>query len=104
MIKIRSKGNNYKAKRQEIAELQAEYVTLKRSEEIIKKKYDSIKDHLSPEDKLGSEASDGKNIRDKTEELMSKKEIATKIARKKAELAPIIKELKALRESIDVEI
>ena len=46
MIKLRSKGNTYKSKREEIAELQAEYVTLKRTEEIIKKKYDSIKDHL----------------------------------------------------------
>jgi hypothetical protein len=33
---------------------------------------------------------------------MSKKELSSKISRKKSELAPIIKELKALRESIDV--
>ena len=46
MIKLRSKGNTYKSKREEIAQLQAEYVTLKRTEEIIKKKYDSIKEHL----------------------------------------------------------
>ena len=46
VIKLRSKSNTYKSKREEIAELQAEYVTLKRTEEIIKKKYDSIKDHL----------------------------------------------------------
>jgi len=46
VIKLRSKGNTYKTKRQEIAELQAEYVTLKRTEEIIKKKFDSVKDHL----------------------------------------------------------
>ena len=43
---MRSKGNTYKSKREEIAQLQAEYVTLKRTEEIIKKKYDSIKEHL----------------------------------------------------------
>lgn len=43
---MRSKGNNYKSKRQEIAELQAEFVTLKRTEEIIKKKFDEVKDHL----------------------------------------------------------
>jgi hypothetical protein len=46
VIKLRSKGNAYKAKREEIAQLQAEYVTLKRSEEIIKRKYDSIREHL----------------------------------------------------------
>ncbi len=45
---------------------------------------------------------DGKNLKDRTEELMSKKELHSKISRKKAELAPIIKELKALREDIDV--
>ena len=51
---------------------------------------------------MGDSGAGGKNIKDKTEELMSKKEIATKINKKKAELAPTIKELKALRESIDV--
>jgi predicted nuclease with TOPRIM domain len=45
--------------------------------------------------------SGGKNLKDKTEELMSKKELAAKISKKKGELAPILKELKALRESID---
>ena len=43
---MRSKGNTYKSKRQEIAELQTEYVTLKRTEEILKKKFDSVKEHL----------------------------------------------------------
>ena len=33
---------------------------------------------------------------------MSKKELSTKISQKKANLAPVIKELKALREEIDV--
>lgn len=46
MIKLRSKGNSYKSKRQEIADIQAEFVTLKRTEEIIKKKFDQVKDHL----------------------------------------------------------
>jgi len=43
-----------------------------------------------------------KNLKDKSEELMSKKELSSKISRKKSELAPVIKELKALREAIDV--
>ena len=33
---------------------------------------------------------------------MSKKDLASKISKKKSELAPVIKELKALREAIDV--
>lgn len=45
---------------------------------------------------------DGKNLKDRTEELMSKKELHSKISRKKGELQPIIKELKQLREDIDV--
>ena len=104
MIKLRSKGNTYKSKRQEIAELQAEYVTLKRTEEIIKKKFDSVKDHLPVDERAGDDGVGGKNLKDKAEELMSKKELATKISKKKAELAPIIKDLKSLRESIDVNI
>lgn len=42
------------------------------------------------------------NLKDKSEELMSKKELSSKISKKKSELAPVIKELKALREAIDV--
>lgn len=98
---MRSKGNTYKSKRQEIAELQAEYVTLKRTEEIIKKKFDSVKEHL-PANERDDEGFSGKELRDKTEELMSKKEISTKISQKKSELAPTLKELKSLREAIDV--
>ncbi len=44
---------------------------------------------------------DGKNLKDRAEELMSKKELQSKISRKKAELQPIIKEPKQLREDID---
>ena len=44
----------------------------------------------------------GKNLKDKTEDLVSKKELQAKISKKKAELAPILKEVKAVRESIDV--
>lgn len=98
VIKLRSKGNTYKSKREDIAQLQAEYVTLKRTEEIIKKKYDNIKEHLNLDDGPGD---DGKNLKDRTEELMSKKELHSKISSKKAELQPIIKELKQLREEID---
>ncbi len=54
------------------------------------------------DERAGEEGLGGKNLKDKAEELMSKKELATRISKKKAELAPIIKDLKSLRESIDV--
>ena len=50
---------------------------------------------------MGEENFNSKNLKDKTDELMSKKELASKISKKKAELAPIIKELKMLRDAID---
>jgi hypothetical protein len=46
VIKLRSKTNTYKAKRKEIDELGAEFLTQKRTEEILKQKYNSVKDHL----------------------------------------------------------
>jgi hypothetical protein len=59
--------------------------------------------HLKPtEDKMGEEFGEAKNLKDKTEELMSKKELVTKISKKKGELAPVLKDLKSLREAIDV--
>jgi hypothetical protein len=56
------------------------------------------------DEKPGDDGSNVKNLKDKSEELMSKKELASKISKKKSELAPIIKELKGLREAIDVNI
>lgn len=46
VIKLRSKGNTYKSKRQEISELQTEYTNLKRTEEILKQKFEQVKDNL----------------------------------------------------------
>jgi hypothetical protein len=43
---LRSKGTTYKMKKQQITELQAEYATLKRTEEIIHKKFESVKGQL----------------------------------------------------------
>ena len=43
---MRSKGTTYKMKKQQITELQAEYATLKRTEEIIRKKFESVKGQL----------------------------------------------------------
>jgi intraflagellar transport protein 81 len=102
VIKLRSKSNGYKSKRQEISELQKEYITIKRTEEIIKKQYDLVKDDLTAEEKSGIENKlTTTNLKDKTEELVSKKELKQKIAKKKSELAPFVKELKVIRDSID---
>ena len=65
-------------------------MTLKRTEEILRKKFDSVKDHLPQNDKSGRKGDDEKNLRKNAEELMSKKEIASKISQKKADLAPIL--------------
>jgi hypothetical protein len=50
---------------------------------------------------LGDEEG-GKSLKNKAEDLMSKKELSMKINQKKSELAPILKELKSIREEIDV--
>ncbi len=85
--------------------MQTEYVTLKRTEEILKKKFDSVKEHLPHDERnVGMEADTGKNLKNRAEELMSKKELSSKMSQKKADLAPILKELKQIREAIDVRI
>ncbi len=47
---------------------------------------------------------DKKNQAKTGDDAMSKKELKEKITKKKAELAPFVKELKALREICDVNI
>ena len=55
-----------------------------------------------PEDEINKDGSNNRNLNKTAEELMSKKELSNKISQKKANLAPVIKELKGLREEIDV--
>lgn len=104
--KLRSKSTSYKKMKQEIAQLQSELNILKRTEEIIRKKYDTIKNQLTPDER--SEVESGFNGRrtnvnvERVEEALSQKELKAKISAKKAELAPFIQELKSLRDAIDV--
>jgi intraflagellar transport protein 81 len=106
--KLRSKSTTYKKLKQEIAQLQTELNILKRTEEIIRKKYDTIKSQLTPEER--GEVESGFNVRrtnvnvDRVEEALSQKELKAKISAKKAELAPFIQELKSLRDVIDVSL
>lgn len=44
--KLRSKGTVYKKKRQEIAELKAEYVVLQQTEDILKQRHEDIQQKL----------------------------------------------------------
>lgn len=44
--KLRSKGTVYKKKRQEIAELKAEYAVLQHTEEILKERHENIQQKL----------------------------------------------------------
>ena len=57
---------------------------------------------FQPADERQENEGGSKNLNKTAEELMSKKELSTKISQKKSNLAPVIKELKALREEIDV--
>lgn len=44
--KLRSKGTVYKKKRQELAELKAEYGVLQRTEEILKQRHETVQQKL----------------------------------------------------------
>lgn len=46
LVKLRSKGTVYKKKRQEIAELKAEFGVLQRTEEILKQKHETVQQKL----------------------------------------------------------
>ncbi len=46
MNKLRGKSTVYKKKRQEMAELRAEFGVLSRTEEILKQRNDQIRQHL----------------------------------------------------------
>lgn len=46
MVKLRSKGTVYKKKRQEFAELKAEYGVLQRTEEILRQRHETVQQKL----------------------------------------------------------
>ena len=114
--KLRSKSTIYKKKRQEIAEIRAEVGVLSRTEEILRQRDDNINMQLSAlenkkgvsgyrqtqEDleKVSAVKSEYDDRKGKTLEDMSDMvgRLTRKIAEKKGALAPIIKELRPLRQ------
>ncbi|XP_070760629.1 intraflagellar transport protein 81 homolog [Enoplosus armatus] len=114
--KLRSKGTVYKKKRQDIAELKAEYGVLQRTEEILKQRHETVQQKLqSVEAEKGisgysntqeelervsaikSELDEkkGRTLDDMSEMV---KKLNSMIVKKKSALAPIIKELRSLRQ------
>ncbi|XP_077570951.1 intraflagellar transport protein 81 homolog [Stigmatopora nigra] len=120
VAKLRSKGTVYKKKRQEIAELKAEYGVLQRTEEIIKQRnevvqeklqiveaekgisgYSNTQEELERVSAIKSELDEkkGRTLDDMSEMV---KQLNSMIAEKKSAVAPIIKELRSLRQQCQV--
>ncbi|XP_028405978.1 intraflagellar transport protein 81 homolog isoform X1 [Dendronephthya gigantea] len=114
--KLRSKSTVYKKKRQELTELRAEYGVLSRSEEILKGREGQLNDHLSQLEvqkgvsgfhdtqeelekvssvKSGLDEQKGKSL-DEISDMVRK--LNSTIVEKKSSLAPIIKELRPMRQ------
>nr|XP_009490732.1 PREDICTED: intraflagellar transport protein 81 homolog [Pelecanus crispus] len=114
--KLRSKNTFYKKKRLEIAEITAEYGILQRTEELLKQRHEAIQQQLQAiEDKKGISGysytqeelervsavkSEMDEMKGRTLDNMSEmvKKLNTMVAEKKASLAPVIKELRQLRQ------
>ncbi|XP_070820480.1 intraflagellar transport protein 81 homolog [Chaetodon trifascialis] len=116
VVKLRSKGTVYKKKRQEIAELKAEYGVLQRTEEILKQRHETVQqklqimeaekgisgysntqEELERVSAIKSELDEkkGRTLDDMSEMV---KKLNSMIVEKKSALAPIIKELRSLRQ------
>ncbi|XP_036954242.1 intraflagellar transport protein 81 homolog [Acanthopagrus latus] len=116
VVKLRSKGTVYKKKRQEIAELKAEYGVLQRTEEILRERhemvqqklqtveaekgisgYSNTQEELERVSAIKSELDEkkGRTLDDMSEMV---KKLNSMIVEKKSALAPIIKELRTLRQ------
>ncbi|KAG9354659.1 hypothetical protein JZ751_001372, partial [Albula glossodonta] len=116
VVKLRSKGTVFKKKRQEIADLRAEYGILQRTEEILKQRHEAVQQQLqSIEAKKGiSGYSDTQEelervsaIKSELDEMKGRtlddmsemvKKLNSVIVEKKSALAPVIKELRPLRQ------
>lgn len=114
--KLRGKSTDYKKKRQELAELSAELGVLSRTVEILKQRDEQIQHRLSKMEakkgvagyhdtqeeleKVSTIKSELDDVKGRTLEDMSDlvRKLNTSIAAKKANLAPIIKELRPLRQ------
>lgn len=116
VTKLRSKGTLHKKKRQEIAELKAEYGVLQRTEEILNQRHESVQkkletmeaekgisgysntqEELERVSAIKSELDEkkGRTLNDMSEMV---KKLNTMIVKEKAALSPILKELRSLRE------
>ncbi|KAM9360323.1 intraflagellar transport protein 81 homolog [Symphorus nematophorus] len=116
VAKLRSKGTVYKRKRQEIAELKAEYGVLQRTEEILKQRHETVQQKLQTVEaekgisgysntqeelervsaiKSELDEKKGRTLDDMSEMV---KKLNSMIVEKKSALAPIIKELRSLRQ------
>uniref|UniRef100_A0A3P8NBG3 Intraflagellar transport protein 81 homolog n=1 Tax=Astatotilapia calliptera TaxID=8154 RepID=A0A3P8NBG3_ASTCA len=116
VAKLRSKGTVYKKKRQEIAELKADYGVVQRTEEILKQRHDAVQQKLQAVEaekgisgysdtqeelervsaiKSELDEKKGRTLDDMSEMV---KKLNSMIVEKKSALAPIIKELRSLRQ------
>ncbi|KAK5871699.1 hypothetical protein PBY51_004562 [Eleginops maclovinus] len=114
--KLRGKGAMYKKKRQEIAELRAEYGVLQRTEEILRQRHETVQQKLQTMEaekgisgysdtqeelervsaiKSELDEKKGRTLDDMSEMV---KKLNSMIVEKKSALAPIIKELRSLRQ------
>ncbi|KAG8455996.1 hypothetical protein GDO86_001979 [Hymenochirus boettgeri] len=114
--KLRFKTTQYKKKRQELSELTVEYGILQRTEEILKQQHDNTQQQLQiieqkkgilgysdtqeELERVSALKSEVDEMKGKTLDDMSEmvKKLNSKIADKKSALAPVIKELRPLRQ------
>ncbi|XP_078083589.1 intraflagellar transport protein 81 homolog [Mustelus asterias] len=114
--KLRSKSTVYKKKRQELAELRTEYGVLQRTEEILKQRHEAIQQQLQAVEakhgitgfsdtqeeleRVSALKSELDEVKGRTLDEMSEmvKKLNALIAEKKTALAPVIKELRPLRQ------
>ncbi|XP_029296543.1 intraflagellar transport protein 81 homolog isoform X1 [Cottoperca gobio] len=114
--KLRSKGTMYKKKRQDISELKAEYGVLQRTEEVLKQRHEGVQHKLQTmeAEKGISGYSDTQEELERVSAIKSEldekkgrtlddmsdmvKRLNSMIVEKKSALAPIIKELRSLRQ------
>uniref|UniRef100_A0A665WI30 Intraflagellar transport protein 81 homolog n=1 Tax=Echeneis naucrates TaxID=173247 RepID=A0A665WI30_ECHNA len=113
VVKLRSKGTMYKKKRLDIAELKAEYGVLQRTEEILRQRHEIVQQKLVTEkgisgysdtqeelERVSAIKSELDEKKGRTLDGMSEmvKKLNSMIVEKKSALAPIIKELRSLRQ------
>ncbi|XP_028269658.1 intraflagellar transport protein 81 homolog [Parambassis ranga] len=116
LVKLRSKGTVYKKKRQELAEHKAEYGVLQRTEENLRERHENVQQKLQTVEaakgisgysdtqeeleRVSAIKSELDEKKGRTLDGMSEmvKRLNSMIVEKKSALAPMIKELKSLRQ------